>query len=160
MWNSATLLDLLLNLYMVISFIWVSYGLFILARKMNIKHAWIGIIPIAQYYTMTKTAGVSFKKYALYPILIIIALIIIWVIVVPLYWEKSWVLLAIMIAFIVAYIYYLVRFINILSGISRKTWRGWWTTCGLFFVPFIMFPLVAHKFDIKKIEKNKKEVEL
>jgi hypothetical protein len=34
----------------------MGYGLYILAKKMNIKNAWMGWVPLLQYYTMTQVA--------------------------------------------------------------------------------------------------------
>jgi type III secretory pathway component EscU len=52
------------------------------------------------------------------------------------------------------FIYILVMYVKTLSAISKRTWRGGWTTLGLFFLPFIMFPVVALKY---KKEENKEE---
>jgi len=164
-WNdygsSISSVDMGINIFMLLSFIWMGYGLYVLAKKMNIKNAWMGWVPLLQYYTMTQVANVSFKKYFLYPMLIIIAIAIIWGIgLMSLTWPESiWTMVIfvwfISIAYIVAYIYSLVRYINILSATSKRTWRGGWTTAGLFFIPFIMYPVVALKYkeDTKKEEK-------
>ena len=152
--NTMANVDMALNIFMLISFIWMGYGLYVLAKKMNIKNAWMGWVPLLQFYTMTQVAGVSFKKHVLYPILIILAIailggviVVIWkVIFVPIIWIAS----------LIAYIYYLVRFIQILSATSKRTGRGGWTTAGLFFIPFIMYPVVASKFKGLK-EENKEE---
>jgi hypothetical protein len=40
-------------------------------------------------------------------------------------------------------------YVKILSGISQRTHRGGWSTFGLFFVPWIMLPVIAHKFENK-----------
>jgi NADH:ubiquinone oxidoreductase subunit 6 (subunit J) len=124
---------------------------------MNIKNAWMGWVPLLQYYTMTQVAWVDFKKYMLYPILIIIAVAIFWWVWFALGWELSLIIWMIAwIGYIIAFIYYLVRYINILSATSKRTWRGGWTTFGLFFVPFIMYPVIASKFKGLK-EENKEE---
>ena len=46
----------------------------------------------------------------------------------------------------IATIYMLVKFIQVLSGISKRTGRWGWTTAGLFFIGFIMFPVVGYKY--------------
>jgi len=50
----------------------LGYGVYLLAKKMHIKNAWMGWVPILQLYTMTQIAGVSFVKYILNPLFIII----------------------------------------------------------------------------------------
>jgi hypothetical protein len=50
----------------------MGYGLYILAKKMNIKNVWMSWVPFLQYYMITKVANVSFKKFFLYPILALI----------------------------------------------------------------------------------------
>ena len=156
--------DMDLNIFMILSFIWMGYGLYILAKKMNIKNAWMGWVPLLQYYTMTQVAGVDFKKYMLYPILIIIWIAIIWWIwTAVLIWSNAdmWIVMVLWIilwiAYIVAYIYYIIRYINILSATSKRTWRGGWTTFWLFFIPFIMYPVIAYKFKGLKKENKKEE---
>ncbi len=152
--------DMGLNIFMLLSFIWMWYGLYVLAKKMNIKNAWMGWVPLLQYYTMTQVAWVNFMKHIVIPILLIIAVTIIWGVWFALVgWNLSLIIwIATGIAYIIAFIYYLVRFIQILSATSKRTWRGGWTTFGLFFVPFIMYPVIAYKFKGLK-EENKKEEE-
>ena len=154
--------DMVINIFMLLVFLWTWYGLYILAKKMNIKNAWMGWVPLLQYYTMTQVAGVDFKKYMLYPILIIIA-VAIWGWILLTLWGSSFFIIWSMItwiAYIAAYIYYLVKYIQILSATSKRTGRGGWTTAGLFFIPFIMYPVVATKFKGLKEEKKEEVVEL
>jgi len=162
--STMSAIDTWLNIFMLLSFIWMWYGLYVLAKKMNVKNAWMGWVPLLQYYTMTQVAWLDFKKYVLYPILIIIAIAVIWWIwttVLMLSGLDTWILMVLWtitwIAYIAAYIYYLVRYINILSSTSKRTGRGGWTTFGLFFVPFIMYPVVAYKFKGLKEESKKEE---
>lgn len=166
--------DMVWNFFGLLSFIWIGYGLYVLAKKMNIKNAWMWWIPVLQLYIMPQVAGLSFKKYILIPILIIIWVALIWVIITITIisggniWGWYMVIMSIIvILYIISYIYYIFRYINILSAISKRTWRGGWTTCGLFFVPMIMYPVVASKFkglkeewveETEKIEEKKEEL--
>jgi len=156
--NTMAWVDTAINIFMLISFIWMWYGLYTLAKKMNIKNAWMGWVPLLQMYTMTQVAGLDFKKYILYPILIIIGIAIVGWVWMAFGWENVFLALGMIvwIAYIVAYIYYIVRYIQILSATSKRTWRGGWTTFGLFFIPFIMYPVIAYKFKSLK-EENKEE---
>jgi len=49
--------------------------------------------------------------------------------------------------------YLIIKYL-ISSGISKNTWRGGWSTFGLFFIPFIMLPVIWYK--LKWTEENKK----
>jgi len=169
--NLLGVVDLVLNIFMLLAFIWMWYWIYTLAKKMWVKHAWMWWIPLFQYYTMCQVAGVKFFKHVVIPFLIIIGVVILIFIAwftgviwsnLMLFWIIAWTL------YIAAYIFSIVRYIWILSPISKKTWRGWWSTAGLFFIPFIMFPVVAYKYKAwdnktqeavsEKIEEVKEEL--
>lgn len=159
--NTLNLIDMWLNIFTLLSFIWMWYGIYVLAKKMWVKHAWMWWVPLVQYYTLCKVAGVWFFKHMVLPFLILVwialvALIIAWLWFI---WSKWGVWLNILLSWMIvgfsylgAYIFSIVRYFWILSPISKKTWRWGWTTAGLFFFPFIMFPVVAYKY--KKWENS------
>lgn len=64
-------------------------------------------------------------------------------------------LISYIISFLALILPYLIIKYLISSGISKNTWRGGWSTLGLFFIPFIMLPIIWYKF--KWLEKNKEE---
>ena len=148
----------------IVLFLLLGYGVYLLAKKMHIKNAWMGWVPILQLYTMTQIAGVSFKKYVLYPILILILatflpFVFVWFFIgwnwdifslVKTYWILFLVIL-------LAQLYFLYRYIGILHAISKRTWWWVWTTIWLFFLAPIMFPLIAHGFEGLKEENTKEE---
>jgi len=55
------------------------------------------------------------------------------------------------------FIFFIIRYVQILSATSKRTWRGGWTTAGLFFIPFIMYPVVASKYKKEDWGEEKKE---
>lgn len=156
----------------LVLFMLVGYGLYGLAKKMHIKNAWMSWVPFLQLYVMTQVAGVSFRKYILYPILVTTGVGIVlysllhfllldvflsyfrWV---PWSWNVSLVIvLVVWWAFIGCLILCLIRYIIVLHLISKKTWGWILTTLLLFFFPFIMFPVAAYTFKGLP-EKNAKE---
>ena len=40
--NTMAWINMAINVFMLLSFIWIWYGLYVLAKKMNIKNAWMG----------------------------------------------------------------------------------------------------------------------
>ena len=156
--NTLNLIDMWLNIFILLSFIWMWYGIYVLAKKMWVKHAWMWWVPLVQYYALCKIAGVWFFKHIIAPILwFIVAIVWWWIISFWLMWGWRYdnlakVLIVMWILYLIAYIFSIVRYVQILSPISKKTWRWGWTTAGLFFFPFIMFPVVAYKY--KKWENS------
>jgi len=151
----------------IVLFLLLGYGVYLLAKKMHIKNAWMGWVPILQLYTMTQIAGVSFVKYILNPLFIIIGGTILWTIFANILWSIfTWLtmwesffmrFIVVWVIVFICYAYSLYRYIGVLHAISKRTGRWVWTTIWLFFIPFIMFPVVAHTFKGLKEENTKEE---
>ena len=138
----------------IIIFFWMGFGLYLLAKKMWIKHAWMGWIPLLNYYIMTQVAGVSFLKYVVIPFVVYLLAIVLGTVSMWFWWGNMFIMIVWGILMLWGYIYMILKYVQIFSATSKRTWRGGWTTAGLFFVPFIMYPVVALKY--KKEEKSEK----
>ncbi len=153
------------NFVSIIFFLLTSWGIYMLAKKMNLKRAWMSWVPLLQYYPMAQAGGKGLMTHFVYPIIAMTVSIILLIMLGAIWgwimWESAnnWpfaatlMIVAWIIVFIAA-IYMLIKYIQVLSGISKNTWRWGWTTAGLFFVGFIMFPVVGYKYEWreKKIE--------
>lgn len=145
------------------------YGIYSLSKKMWLKHSWLWWFPYLQYYTMVKISWLDFVRDFLLPIVIYILALIAW----ALFSSLGGALWMIWFAFSLGgFIYFIYKYIRIFSKTSKRTWRGGWTTAGLFFVPFIMYPVIASKYKewftdntldnnkSKKKNKKKEKIEL
>ena len=127
----------------VVFFLLVSWGIYMLAKKMDLKRAWMSWIPLLQYYPMAQAWGKNVLTHFVYPFLAMIASFFVAGFLGVL-GSIGWILGMVLV--MVALIYMLVKFVQVLSWISKNTGRGWWTTAGLFFLSFIMFPVVGYKY--------------
>ncbi len=125
------------NIFTLVTFLLIWWGLYNINKKLWNEHAWISFIPVVQYYSFFEAGWLSFKKYFVYPLLFIIL------------WAIG-AIFTLWISLLVALIYYLYCWVKNLNSISKKTWRWTWTTLGLLFFPYIMFPIVWYKFERKE----------
>lgn len=112
----------------IVFYLLTAWWLYLINKKLGIKYPWLSWVPILQIYSYVKASGKSF-------------------------WWILWIILG----FIALIIPGVIIYIIFLHWISKRTWRWWWTTTGLFFVPFIMFPVVWYK--LKPINNNGEETD-
>jgi len=152
-----------INIFSIISYILISWGLYQISKKLLVKYAWLSFIPILNFYNIIKCAWKSLW-WILWIILIWILWMFIWWIV---FWIitylimswviKIWILLSIIfliIWYIIMYLLISIWYIIVLNAISKRTWRGGWTTLGFIFVPYIMYPVVWYKLKAKTSEES------
>jgi len=147
-----------MNIFSIIAILLTWYGIYTLAKKMNIKNAWIWWIPLLQLYTLVKIAWLNFFKDLLLPFIVYIVSFFLWWLL-AFFGSIAWIIW--MLWIFLSFVYFLFKYIRVLSSISKRTWRWGWTTLWLFFVSFIMFPIVATKFKwlSENNEENKEEKE-
>lgn len=135
-------LILLLNILWFAAYISSAIWLYLINKKLWEKHAWLSFVPILQVYNYFTASKKSWIHYLLFPV---IWLIVWWIFAFITFW----------ISMLVAYIYFIVMLVKLLHAISVRTWRWVWTTIWLFFIPFIMLPIIWVKMkDKSNIENN------
>ncbi len=143
----------------LVFFLLMSWGIYMLAKKMDLKRAWMSWVPLLQYYPMAQAWGKDVLTHFVYPFLGMIAsFFAMWLF--AMWGEIGWIIGWIVV--FIAVIYMLVKFVQVLSGISKNTGRWGWTTAWLFFLSFIMFPVVWYKYkkwDVKVEETVSEKVE-
>lgn len=105
-----------MNIIYIIFFLLKAWGLYNINKKLGEPYPWLAWIPLAQMYSFVKAGGKSG----------------IWVL---------WIILG----FIAFAIPGIILVINVLHNTSKRTGRGIWTTLGLLFFGFIMYPVVGYK---------------
>lgn len=60
--QALTTVDIVINIITLIFFVTFSIGLYKLSKKFGDKHSWLAFVPIVQFYTLIKTAGLPFWK--------------------------------------------------------------------------------------------------
>ncbi len=128
----------------IITHLLIAWGLWKINKKLWEPHAWLAWIPVVNIYSYVKAAWKP-NIWILWLLLAAIAMII------PIIWI----------------IIFLFVYITIIHSISKRCGKWAWTTVGLFFIPFIMFPVLAYNCEPKKEEKkeenastNNKQIEL
>lgn len=134
-WMIETIL-MIANWLSIVAFLLSAWWLFMINKKLWEKHPWLSFIPVINIWSYFTAWKVSFLKYFVYPILWIIA----WVII---SFFTHWIVI------VVAYIYFIYCMIVIMHSISKRTGRWVWTTIWFIFIPFIMLPIVGHKLKDK-----------
>ena len=131
-WFASIIIQLTIHLL-------TAWGLWKINKKLWEPHAWVSWIPLVNIY--------SYVRAAWYPN--------IWIL-----WLVLWII-SIIIP-IVGIIIFLILFIKVLHSISKRCWKWVWTTIGLFFIPFIMFPILAYNCNPKNKEntQSKEDIEL
>lgn len=135
------------NIFYVITFLLTAWGLYLINKKLWENHPWLAFIPIIQVWTYFTASQKSFLKYFVYPV---IALIV-------------WGILATFtygITIFLALVYMVYCWVIVLHAISKRTGRGAWSTVWMFFVGWIMLPVIGTKLkveDQKKPEKTQEE---
>lgn len=122
------------NILSVITFLLTAWGLYLINKKLGEKHPWLSFIPLIQIWTFFIAAQKSFIKYFVYPF---IAMIVGFILAVFTFGITA----------IVAVIYMIYCWIIVSHGISQRTQRGAWSTVWIFFVPFIMLPVIGTKLN-------------
>ena len=127
-WITSIIIQLIIHLL-------TAWWLWNINKKLWEPHAWVSWIPVINIYSIVRASG--------YPNIWILWLIL-WTIsiIIPIIWL----------------IIFLVLYFTVLNWISKRTWNWVWTTIGLFFLPFIFFPLVWYKFNPKNTQLVEKEV--
>lgn len=115
----------------LIVYILTYWGLYKINKKLWEPHAWVSFIPVVQIYNYLTASKKSFLHYFVLPFLAVLVSF-------PLAVFTFW------ISIIAAYIYMFVMMVKLLHAISLRCKRWAWTTVGFIFIPFIMFPVVAH----------------
>lgn len=137
----------------LIVFVLVCLSVFILAKKSNIKHRWMAWIPWWHQYIISKIANKNFITHFIIPTIILCCawgyvfttvLLFIFSMGRFILWWNLWFIYSISAGFWI--LYFIVMKIKLLHWVSKNTGRWCWTTAGLFFIPFIMFPVVASKY--------------
>lgn len=95
-----------------------SWWLYMISKKLWDDLPWLAWIPVVQSYTYVKT-----------------------------WWKSGWWILWIILWYICFIIPWLVLHIIVLHWISKRTWHWGWTTVWLFFLPFILFPVVWYNLE-------------
>lgn len=148
-WMEETfgLVALIVNIVSIITFILSAYGLFLINKKLGEKHAWLSFVPLLQIYNYLTASKKTFVPYILLPFIAIIIGTLIAVFTFG-------------ISMILAYLYAFIMAIILLHSISKRCGRGWWTTVGFIFIPFIMMPVVWMKLNKTLKSTIKETVEL
>ncbi len=131
-----------MNIIMLITFLLKAWWLYNINKKLWEKHAWLAWIPVVQIYSLFTASRKSWITYLLYPVIAIIA----------------WILLSMFtfwISILIAILYAAIMWVKLLNAISIRTWRWAWTTLWLIFIPYIMYPIVGYK--LKETSINKEE---
>ncbi|MCP4523934.1 MAG: hypothetical protein GY828_06995 [Candidatus Gracilibacteria bacterium] len=163
-----------------IPFVW---GLYTINKKLGEKHLWLSFFPILQMYSIIRASGKSLW-WILWSILIALGIYLVLFglgfLIISMYflggsdalyffenifqYFSDKILLGI--TLLLLFYFFIISLLNtgyiiILHGISKRTNRGFWTTMGLFYIPFIMFPVVACKLKSKSdiaIENKSTEI--
>lgn len=153
-----------INLLSFVLYLLFGWGLYMINKKLGEKHAWMSWIPLLQLYSLSTASGKPFMKYIVWPTVYIIIfyvlsiLITIWSLTGVLWNLESFAGIGIAVwwfLFIALYINFIIKYIQVLHGISLRTGRGVWTTIGFLFISFIMFPVVGYKLANNVKEKVK-----
>jgi hypothetical protein len=177
----SSLLLLIVFAVFYVPFVWWLYTI---NKKLGEKNPWLAFFPILQFYSIIKASWKSLW-WILWTILIslwisiVLAVILFviysiffmqlmygwWMQILDLFAEHI-ILSSILLILIYVLIIWLINtwYIIILHWISKRTNRWFWTTLWLFYIPFIMFPIIAYKLkdqsDLLKsndLEKEKQE---
>ncbi len=63
----------------IILYLLTSWGIYMLAKKMNLKRAWMSWVPLLQYYPMAQAGGKNVLTHFVYPILgLILSFFVMW----------------------------------------------------------------------------------
>jgi len=174
---SAIVFIIIFSIFYV-PFVWWLYTI---NKKLGEKNPWLALFPILQFYSIIKASWKSLW-WILWSILIALWIyILIWIISLIIYsfillgwpnssWINLWLLdflvnnLVIWIIIMSLLYILLIALINtwyiiVLHWISKRTKRWFWTTLWLFYIPFIMFPIVAYKLKDQSILLNLKDLE-
>lgn len=133
--QTLAMIGIFLTILQIIVFVLSAWWLFLINKKLGEEYPWLSFIPVIQLYSYCKASG-----------------------------KSLWWILWIIIGFIAFVIPWLILVIILLHWISKRTWRGAWTTLGLLFIPFIMFPVVWVKLqeglnvEVSKETENKDEL--
>lgn len=156
-----------------IPFVWWLYTI---NKKLGEKNPWLSFFPILQYYSIIKAAWKSLWWLLWIPLIwlwVYIIIIIIWWILVALSyysWDVDYFIdlfynktsTFIILAFILYFFLILslnTGYIIVLHWISKRTNRWLWTTIWFFFIPYIMFPVVAYKLKDQSTLSNSNDLE-
>lgn len=142
--------SIFINTFGLIVFFLKAWGLYMINTKLWEEHAWLSWVPVVNIYMWSKAANKSFVSYVVYPIL---AIFIGGILVMFTFW----------ISLLIAIIYFIWAWIQICSGISKRTWRWGWTTAWLFLIPGIMLPVIGYKlsaWNTIKESKTEEKIEL
>lgn len=121
-----------MNIISLVTFLLSAWGLYLINKKLGEKHPWLAFIPLIQVWTYFTASQKSFLKYFVYPLIAIFVGLIASIFT---FW----------ISMLLATVYFLYCWIVVLHGISKRTGRWAWSTVGLFFVSFIMLPVIGTK---------------
>ncbi len=143
----------------LIFFIFYAYCQYILSKKMEIENSWFAFIPILKWFNQLSIAGKSFLwgvKWLLLPWLIIPGVFItysilafmngIWDISSPSSWMMIFTLMAPFIT-LISCIVWIIGYVKLNHGISKRTGHGGWWTVWLLFAGFIIFPVTAFHYE-------------
>ena len=141
----------------VILYISISVGLYMLNKKLWIVNPWLAWVPLWQFYSIVKCSWRS-----LWWIFLIFFMLLSysfqWYFFSYLYYEMHfwWIIYNILsIASTIAWIAYII----IMYDISKRVWKWIWTSIWFILIPFIMFPLVGYKLNFKQVNTSKKSLE-
>lgn len=125
-----------------IPFVWWLYTI---NKKLGEKHPWLSFLPILQYYNFAQAANKSLLYYVVFPFLVIIittSYIFYSLVTRSPSWSIIWTLT------LISYLYFIIMWVKLNHGISKRCERWVWSTLWLLFIPFIMFPIVAYKLKV------------
>jgi len=134
---------MVMNIIMLITFLLKAWWLYNINKKLWEKYAWLSWIPVVQIYNLFTASQKSWITYLLYPVIAIIAWMILSVFT---FW----------LSILIAILYAAIMWVKLLNAISKRTWRWGWTTLWFIFVPYIMYPVVGYK--LKEKSENKEEI--
>lgn len=124
----ALILNAIFSVIGLFTFVLKARWLYLINKKKWEPHPWLAWIPVIQIYAFVRAAWKPWI-WILWLILWFIALIIPWVII----------------------------YAILCYGIAKRTNRGFWSAVWIFFLSFIMLPIIGIKLEEKKKKSEKLE---